>query len=254
VLPGKVVHVGPDRIPGVIGVQPVHLAKDTSSVQKIDSLVIDIGAGSKEQAEGAARPGTTAAFSTPYRPLGGGKVSGKAFDDRSGCAALIEILRGARLPVDVLGVFTVQEEVGLRGARAAAYALSPDAAFAIDATLANDLPQEEGEDYSPNARLGAGPAIYVMTRGDRSDPRLVRHALAVGEKRGIPHQVRQPGAGGTDAGAIYQSRAGVPSVSISTPARYIHSPVGVLGLSDLRNTVALVRECVARLTTKTLRR
>ncbi|HET7091019.1 MAG TPA: M20/M25/M40 family metallo-hydrolase [Anaerolineae bacterium] len=254
ILPGKVVSVGPDRIPGVIGVKPMHLARDTSAVQQIDALVIDIGASSKEQAEDAAKVGTYAAFRTLYRSLGGGKVLGKAFDDRAGCAVLIDILQGPRLPVDVLAAFTVQEEVGLRGARAAAYALNPDAGFAIDVTPANDLPQPEGEDRSPNARLDAGPAIYVMTRGDVSDPRLVKHALEVGEKRGIPHQIRQPGAGGTDAGAINRSRAGVPAIAISTPCRYIHSPVCVLSLADLRNCADLVRESVAQMTPRVLRR
>jgi endoglucanase len=252
VLPGKVVHVGPDRSPGVIGVQAIHLAKDTGSVQKIDSLVIDVGANSKEQAEGAAKVGTLVAFATPYRALGGRKLSGKAFDDRAGCCALIELLRGPRLPVDILAAFTVQEEVGLRGARAAAYALNPDAAFAIDTTPANDLPLEE--DRSPNTRLDAGPAVYVMTRGDVSDPRLVRHVLGVGEKRGIPHQIRQPGAGGTNAAAINRTRGGVPSVSISTPCRYIHSPVSVLSRVDLENVVELVRESVAQLTPNVLKR
>jgi len=255
ILPGKVVWVGPDRIPGVIGVHPIHLAyKRINEVQPIDSLVIDIGASSQEQAEGAARSGTYASFATPVRSIGGGKASGKAFDDRAGCAVLIELLCKPRLPVDILAAFTVQEEVGLRGARAAAHALNPDAAFALDATPANDLPMEEGEDRSPNTRLDDGPAVYVMTRGDVSDPRLVRHVLNVGEKRGIPHQIRQPGAGGTDAGAISKSRGGVPSVSISTPCRYIHSPASVLSLADLQNTVALVRESVARLTPQALKR
>jgi endoglucanase len=254
ILPGKIVRVGPDRIPGVIGVQPIHLAKDTHSVQKIDSLVIDIGATSKEQAEGAARLGTVASFATDYRTLGGGKVSGKAFDDRAGCAVLIELLKGPRLPVELLAAFTVQEEVGLRGAQVAAYALHPDAAFALDATPANDLPQDDGIDRSPNTRLGGGPAVYVMHSSIVSDPRLVRHVLAVAEKRGLPHQLRQPGGGGTDAGAILKSRGGVPSVSISAPCRYIHSPVSVLSLADLRNDVALVRESVAQLTAQTLRR
>jgi len=252
ILPGKVVQVGPDRIPGVIGVQPIHLAKDTSSVSKIDALVIDIGASSKEQAEGAAKLGARVAFSTRYRSLGNGRVSGKAFDDRAGCAVLIELLSGARLPVDILASFAAQEEVGTRGAGVAAFGFRPDAAFVIEATPANDLPLED--DLGPNTRLDDGPAVYVMMRGHVSDPRLVRHVLDIGERRGIPHQIRQPGAGSTDAGAIAKSRAGVPSVSIATPSRYIHSPVSVLSLADLKNTVALVRESVARLTPNVLKR
>jgi endoglucanase len=252
ILPGKVVWVGTDRVPGVIGVVPVHLAGDNTTVQSIESLAIDIGASGKEQAHSAADVGAYASFSTSYRSLGGGKASGKAFDDRAGCSALIELLQGPRLPVEVLAAFTVQEEVGLRGARAAAYALKPDAAFALDATPANDLPMDE--DRSPNTRLDGGPAVYVMTRRDISDPRLVRHVLSMGEKRGIPHQIRQPGSGGTNADAIGRSRGGVPTVSISTPCRYIHSPASVLSLADLKNTVALLRESVAGLTSQVLKR
>jgi len=252
ILPGKIVQVGPDRIPGVIGLQPIHLARDTSAVQKIDSLVIDIGATSKEQAEGAAKLGAYVAFQTEFRVIGAGKVSGKAFDDRSGCAVLIDLLQGPRLPVDVLAAFTVQEEVGLRGAQVAAYALNPDAAIVIDTTPANDLPMEE--DLSPNTRLGSGPAIYVATRSHISDPRLVQHVLRTAEKRAIANQFRQPGGSGTNAGSIHKARSGVPTVSISTPCRYLHSPVSVLSLGDLRSTVALVRESVTDLTAQTLRR
>jgi endoglucanase len=252
VLPGKVVWVGADRLPGVIGVSPVHLARDTGSAQPIDSLSVDIGASGKEHAEGLAKLGTSITFSTRYRRWGGGKASGKAFDDRAGCAVLIELLRGARLPVDLLAAFTVQEEVGLRGAQVAAFALKPDAAFALDATPANDLPSEE--DRSPNTRLGAGPAVYVMLGGGVSDPRMVQHVLNVAEKKNLRYQIRQPGGGGTDANAITRSRSGVPSVSISVPCRYIHSPVSVLSLADVRQTVELVGESVGQMTKDVLKR
>lgn len=252
ILPGKVVWVGAERVPGVIGVSPVHLTRDTSIAPKIDSLSVDVGATSKEQAEGIARLGTSITFSTTYRALSGGKVSGKAFDDRAGCAMLIELLRGTRLAVDLLAAFTVQEEIGLRGAQVAAFALKPDAAFALDATPANDMPMEE--DRSPNTRLGNGPAVYVMLGGGVSDPRMVQHVLKVAEKKNLRYQVRQPGGGGTDANAIARSRSGVPSVSISVPCRYIHSPVSVLSLADLRRTVELVRESVGQMNASVLKR
>jgi len=252
ILPGKVVQIGPDCIPGVIGIPPIHLTKDTSVAPKIDSLVIDIGASSKSQAESAAKLGAYATFKTVCRPIGSGKLGGKALDDRSGCAVLIDLLQGPRLPVELLATFSVQEEVGLRGAQVAAHALDPDAAFAIDTTPANDLPSEE--DLSPNTRLGDGPAVYVLTRNDISDPRLVRHVLNVAEKRGIPHQIRQPGRGGTNAGSIYRTRSGVPSVSISTPCRYLHSPLSLLSVTDLKNVAALVRDSLASLTAQALKR
>ncbi len=253
ILPGKVLSIGPDRVPGVIGLPPVHLAPNDLSVKKIDSLAIDIGAESKDEALRAVKIGQTAAFATEYRALGPA-AWGKAFDDRVGCAMLIEILRGPRLPVDLLAAFTVQEEVGLRGAKVAAYALNPDAAIAIDATPANDLPPSFEMDVSPNTRLGHGPAIYVATRRDVSDPRLVKHFTAVADQLKIPYQVRRPGGDGTNAAGIIPARGGVPTISVSVPARYLHSPVALIDLSDVRCTLELVRESVGRLTPRGLRR
>ncbi len=253
ILPGKAVRIGPDRIPGVIGVRPVHLLKGEMKVLKIEDLAIDIGASSESEANGAVVVGQTATFATEFRAWNGA-ASGKALDDRAGCAVLIEILRGPRLPVEILAAFTVQEEVGLRGAKVAAHVLDPDAAVAIDTTPANDLPSTFDQDVSPNTRLGHGPAVYVMTRRDLSDPRLVQHFVQTGDALKIPYQVRQPGGGGTNAGGIIPTRSGVPTISVSVPARYLHSPASLIYLKDVRSTVALVRESVARLTPQALRR
>jgi putative aminopeptidase FrvX len=253
ILPGKAVLVGPDRIPGVIGVKPIHLLHGETGVVKIEDLAIDIGAASESEATSAVTVGQTATFATEFRTWNGA-ASGKALDDRAGCAVLIEILRGPRLPVDILAAFTVQEEVGLRGAQVAAHAFDPDAAVAIDATPANDLPPTIEQDVSPNTRLGHGPAIYVMTRRDLSDPRLVKHFVATGDAQKIPYQIRQPGGGGTNAGGIIPARSGVPTISVSVPTRYLHSPASLIYLKDVRSTVALVRESAARLTTQMLRR
>jgi endoglucanase len=253
ILPGKAVLVGPDRIPGVIGVKPIHLLNGETSVVKIEDLAIDIGAASESEANSAVTIGQTATFATEFRTWNGA-ASGKALDDRAGCAVLIEILRGPRLPIEVLAAFTVQEEVGLRGAKAAAHAFDPDVAVAIDATPANDLPPTIDQDISPNTRLGYGPAIYVMTRRDLSDPRLVKHFVATGDALKIPYQIRQPGGGGTNAGGIIPTRSGVPTISVSVPARYLHSPAALIYLKDVRSTVALVRESVARLTQPVLKR
>ena len=253
ILPGKVVLIGPDRIPGVIGAQPIHLKHDPHSVKGIDELAIDIGASSEEEALGAAPIGQTATFATQFRAWGG-VASGKALDDRAGCAVLIEILRGPRLPTEILAAFTVQEEVGLRGARVAAYALDPEAAVAIDTTSANDLPPILDQDPGPDTRLGYGPVLHVMTRRDLSDPRLVRHFAQTGDRLKIPYQIRQPGRGGTNAGGIISARSGVPTISVSVPVRYIHSPAALIYLSDVRNAVKLVRESVAGLTPHVLKR
>jgi putative aminopeptidase FrvX len=257
ILPGKAVFIGPDRIPGVIGVKPIHLALKDKTVTAIEDLAIDIGAANEEEARNAVSVGQTATFATEFRTWNGaanGAASGKALDDRVGCAVLIEILRGPRLPVEILAAFTVQEEVGLRGAQVAAHAFDPEAAVAIDATPANDLPPTIDQDLSPNTRLGHGPAIYVMTRRDLSDPRLVKHFIKTGDALKIPYQIRQPGGGGTNAGGIIPARSGVPTISVSVPARYLHSPASLIYLSDVRHTIELVRESVARLTPQILQR
>jgi putative aminopeptidase FrvX len=253
ILPGKVLLIGPDKIPGVIGVKPVHLLKEDEGRQvlKMDSLVIDIGASSKEEAEKLVKLGQVAAFATRYRRAGR-TVTGKAFDDRAGCAVLVELLRGQRFPFELHGVFTVQEEVDLRGAQVAAFAVEPDCAFALEGTICDDLPKEQ--DVSPTTELGKGPAISLMDRSVFADRRLVDHLVATADKLGIPYQFKQPGLGGTDAGAIARSKSGVPSVPVSVPCRFIHSPVARLSLDDFENTVRLMRESLKRLTPDVLKR
>ena len=252
VLPGTLLQVGPERIYGVIGVKPIHLLKENADkVAKLEDLVVDVGAKSKDEARKLAPLGTYATFATRFRELGP-TVRGKAFDDRAGCAVLVELLRGERFRFDLHAVFTVQEEVGLRGARVAAYAIEPDCAFALEGTVADDMPKDK--DTSPTTELGQGPAITVMDRSFIADRRLVRLLTSTAEELGIPYQIKQPGIGGTDAGAIHLTREGVPSVTVAVPCRYIHSPVALLSLDDFNNTVRLMRASLARLTRRTMRR
>jgi putative aminopeptidase FrvX len=246
-LPGMLFQVGPERIPGVIGVKPIHLVKEDEleKVARIEDLVMDVGAKTKDEAKGLAPLGTYAAFATKFREIGP-TVSGKAFDDRAGCTVLVELLRGERFRFDLHAVFTVQEEVGLRGAGVAAYAIEPDCAFALEGTIADDIPKDR--DVSPTTQLGKGPAITVMDHSFISDRRLLRLLTTTAEELGIPYQFKQPGIGGTDSGAIHRSRGGVPSVTVAVPSRYIHSPVALLSLEDFDNTVRLMRESLSRLT------
>ena len=246
-LPGTVFAVGSDRIPGVIGVKPIHLLKsgEADKVPKIEDLVLDIGAKDKDEAEKLAPLGTYAAFATRFQELGKA-VSGKAFDDRAGCAVLVELLRGDRFAFDLHAAFTVQEEVGLRGARVAAFSIDPDCAFALEGTIADEIPKEK--DVSATTQMGKGPAITVMDRSFIADRRLVRLLIDTAEEQQIPYQIKQPGMGGTDAGAIHLVREGVPSATVAVPSRYIHSPVALLSLDDFDNTVRLMRESLSRLT------
>jgi endoglucanase len=136
-----------------------------------------------------------------------------------------------------------------------AYALNPDLALALDSTPANDLPAPEAgepgnENTRYNTRLGGGPAIYIADSGTLSDPRLIRHFAQVGEELGIPYQFRQPGGGGTDAGAIHKQRAGIPSLSISVPGRYAHTAAGIARREDWQNSLALVHAGLERLSSE----
>ena len=248
ILPSKVVRIGKDRIPGVIGAKPVHLLKEEERkrVVKVEDMVIDIGVSSREEAEKLVKRGDYAAFATPFAELGD-VVKGKAFDDRAGCAVLVELVQ-ERYPSDLYAVFTVQEEVGLRGARVAAYAVAPDVAFALEGTIADDLPKKK--DTSPTTRLGAGPAITIMDRSVIADRRLVELLVRTAEEEGIPYQFKQPLVGGTDAGRIHLTREGVPSAVVSVPCRYIHAPACLLSLTDFENTVRLMKGALARLTSQ----
>ena len=220
-------------------------------IPRIKDLVVDIGAKNKDEARRLAPLGTYATFVTRFRELGP-SARGRAFDDRAGCAVLVELLRGERFRFDLHAAFTVQEEVGLRGARTAAYTIEPDCAFALEGTVADDMPKDK--DVSPTTKLGKGPALTVMDRSFIADQRLLRLLTGTAEELGIPYQFKQPGIGGTDAGAIHRVREGVPSVTVAVPCRYIHSPVSLLSIDDFDNTVRLMRESLSRITRRTLQR
>ncbi len=251
VLPARVVLIGPRAVPGVVGVKPVHLLEknERDRVPEARQLVIDVGASSRAEAERLAGRGDTAVFATEFRtisdgPDGKGVVQGKALDDRVGCAILVDLL-SERYPFDLVAAFTVQEEVGLRGARVAAWAEKPDAAIVLECTGANEVPSKR--DVSPSTRLGSGPALTIRDTSFIADPRLVELFRGTAVEMGIPHQFKQPNIGGTDAGAIHRVREGVPSLTVAVPARYIHSPAAIMDLADFQNTCALARESLRRL-------
>lgn len=246
VLLSKVVLIGKDKIPGVIGVKPIHLLKPSERTQVLDadSMTIDIGAKTQEEAQAAVKIGDYATFATQFAEFGEGLVKGKALDDRAGCATLVEILK-RNYPFDIFGVFTVQEEVGLRGARTAAYAIEPDFAFALEGTVCDDSPKQK--DVSPVTRVGGGPAITFMDHSLIADRRLVDLLIETAKENRIPYQFKAAVAGGTDAGRIHISKAGVPSVAVAVPVRYIHSPVSVLSKRDFENTIALMTKTLPKL-------
>ena len=249
-LVGKQVVVGKDHMPGVIGAKPIHLTKSDERKHAIsaDTLRVDLGPGAK------AKVGERGTFAPNYQRTGPSIMS-KAIDDRIGVATLIELFKSAPSTIDVLAAFTVQEEIGLRGAKVAAHAFNPDLGIAIDSTPANDLPmQHEGENTFYNTRLGSGPAIYLANSSALDDPRLIRFFTEIAEKNGIPFQFRQPGGGGTDAAAIQRSAAGVPIISISVPHRYTHTGLSITRIEDWKNTVTLLFTALKHMTPELLKR
>ncbi|HET6594264.1 MAG TPA: M20/M25/M40 family metallo-hydrolase [Anaerolineales bacterium] len=243
-LVGKQVVVGKERVPGVIGAKPIHLmsADEYSRKVPLDSLRIDVGLAGK------AKVGDRAGFATRFRRVGP-SILAKSIDDRIGVATLIELVKQVPSNIDLCAAFSVQEEIGLRGAKVAAQYFNPDLAIAIDSTPANDLPLHDGsENMRYNTKLGLGPAIYVADGSTLHDPRLVRFLRETAEAEGIPCQIRQPGGGGTDSGAIQRSLAGIPTVSVSVPHRYTHSPVSIARVDDWKHTLELFHAALKRIT------
>ncbi len=243
-LVGKQVFVGRARRPAVIGVKPVHLtdAEEAARQVPLDALRIDVGPG------GTVQVGERAGFATRFRRVGP-SVMAKALDDRLGVAILIELLKQAPTNVDLCAAFSVQEEIGFRGAKVAAQYFHPELAIVIDATPAEDLPLPDGgESISYNTRLGLGPALYVADGTTLHDPRLVHFLQETAEAEGIPYQIRQPGGGGNNSGAIQHSLGGIPTVSVSVPHRYPHSPVSLARIADWENTIRLLHSALKRIT------
>jgi putative aminopeptidase FrvX len=253
-LAGKAFWIGKERVPGVIGLTPPHLTDEKGARDRleVDRLRLDIGASSREEALERVRIGDRASFATALTRMDD-CVSAKALDDRLGVAILIELLGAAPANIDVLAAFTVQEEMGRRGAGVAAHSLDPELAIAIDCTLARDLPRWDGaENTAYNARLGQGPAIYIADRETVSDRRLIDHFESAARAARLPYQFRQPGGGGTDAGAIHRARKGIPAISVSVPVRYPHSAAGLIRIDDWRNTVLLLQAALIRLSPETM--
>lgn len=219
---------------GTQGVISYDYLNDVNKLPTFNQMFIDVGASSR--ADCPVRVGDVAAFDRPFSSYGDRMVS-KAMDDRIGAAVLIETLRLLkRTPNQVFFVFSVQEEVGLRGATTAAYGLDPDLGIAIDVTRSGDTPKGVKMDVS----LGAGPAVKVRDSGMLSDPRVVSWMVDTAEKAKLPYQMEVLEAGTTDARAIQLTRAGVPAGCISIPCRYVHAPSEMVDYNDVQNAVQLL--------------
>ena len=243
-----IIHTSKGPVPGVIGCKPIHLMKEDERRQLVsyEKMFIDIGARNLEEAkELGVKVGDPITIDKSLIRLKNNFVNGKAFDDRAGCAVLIEVLRRSKPKNKVYGVFTVQEEVGLRGATVSAFSLNPNVGLAIDTTLAADHP-EVAEHEAP-VKIGLGPAILVadgrrdsLSGGLISNVNLRNKLLDIAEKLKIPYQVEVVEGGTTDATAIQLSRQGIPTCVVSIPSRYTHSFSEVVSLDDMENLIKLL--------------
>ncbi len=246
VLVGKRVRVGEKGIPGVIGFKPIHLQESSErngSVNK-KKLTIDIGAKDREQAEEKVSVGDYVTFAYDPVDFGDNKLMAKALDNRVGCAALMELLKG-RYEWDVYGCFTVQEEVGLKGAKTASYQVMPHMALILEGTTCYDVPDTQEQGMS--TRCGKGPALTVMDRSVIADRDLVRFIASTAEQHNIPYQYKQTISGGTNAGRIQVNGTGVKVAVMAVPCRYIHTPVSVMDKSDFNHMIALARKVLETL-------
>lgn len=239
ILPGKSVMVA-GSIPGVIGAKPIHLLEgdEREKAPSLDSLTIDIGALSQEEAEKLVSPGDSVTFVSLF-DTAHGMIRSRAIDDRAGCAILIDLMK-KELPYDCTFVFAVQEEVGLRGSKTAAFAAKPEAAIVVESTTAADIAGVEPDKQV--CRVGKGPVLSFMDRATIYDRPYFQLAQKLAKENEIPCQVKEAVAGGNDAGAIHVSRGGVRTAAISLACRYLHAPVGMISQEDFHHAEALVEK------------
>ncbi len=227
---------------GVVGIKPIHLAKgeEKTKIPDADSLYIDIGATSKEEAEKYVKCGDTGVFLSDFVEFGDNKIKGKALDDRVGCAVLLDMI-DSDLEYDAYFSFSVQEEIGLRGATTSAFGIDPEFAIVLETTTAADL--IDVPEHKKVCILGEGAAVSFMDRSTLYNKELFDTAFRIAEEKGIKVQPKTVIAGGNNAGAIHKARAGIKTLTVNTPCRYLHSPSCVCDKSDIEN-VRLLAEAL----------
>ena len=253
ILPGQRVLFHGDKgdLKGIVGTKPPHIMtpEEQSKITPVEDLFIDIGAESADAArKKGADVGMMGVFDVEFADLGGGYVRGKALDDRAGCTVLAEVFKALKdSPYNIVAVGSVQEELGLRGARTATWQVDPDYGLALEGTFAADVPGTRPDRMS--SRLKSGPVVTFMDKTVFTHPTVLKTLIDVGKKKSIPFQFKKVPVGGTDAGAIHLTKAGVPSGTIAVPCRYIHGPAAIAHMDDLKNTIALAIEFVKAIST-----
>ena len=248
IMPGQTLLLRGSKsyLKGIIGTKPPHLMDDEEQkkIVPIEDLFIDIGAENVEEAKKKGVDiGTLGVFDIEFAELGGGYLRGKAFDDRAGCTVLVEVFKALKdSPYNLAAVGTVQEEVGLRGARTAAWQIDPDYGLALEGTFAADVPGLRPDRTS--SKLKGGPVVTIVDRTTITHPAILNTLIKLGKEKSIPFQFKKVPMGGTDAGAIHLTKGGVPSGTVAVPCRYIHGPAAITHIDDLRNTIVMVTEFV----------
>lgn len=240
-LPGKMVLVGPERVPGVIGARAIHLTTAEERRQAIPLQTLRIDVGVKDR----VKVGDRVVFATRFWE-NETSVFGKALDDRLGVALLLELFKSVPDDLDLYFAFTSQKELGHRGEMVAAFNIEPDIVILVDSALANDYPPgaAASENMYYESRLGAGPVIYPMYRKVISDPGLFEYFIKTAEENEIPYQIRQATSQDTRyeaAGSINRQRAGIRSITISIPGRNPHSAIGIARKADWGGTLKLLQ-------------
>lgn len=232
---------------GVIGRKAIHQMKPEERKKNVDmeNIWVDIGANSKKEAQKRISIGDPIVIDVECRKLDTDKIVSRATDDKAGAFVVAEVMKALskrKLNICVMGVATVQEEIGLRGAITSTYHVNPDAGFAIDVTFASDHPETDPKKLG-EVKLGEGPVLH---RGPNINPIMENALFKVAKQKKIPYQLTaEPRGTGTDANAMQLSRGGAATALISIPNRYMHTPVEVISTKDLDNTIKLIVEYIA---------
>ena len=239
-----------ENVIGVIGSKPPHVTtpEERKKVVKADDMFIDIGAKDKEEAEKMVKVGDVMTFNSLFVEYPNNLIMGKALDNRVGCYVMIEVLKRVDTRATVYGVGTVQEEVGLKGAKTASFKLNPDLAFALDVTLSGDHPGIKPEEAP--VVIGKGPAVILADasgRGILTQKSVKDMLIKAGDENDIPYQLEVSDGGTTDGTAIHLTREGIPTGVLSVPTRYIHTPVSVCSMEDVENTIELIVKAINEL-------
>ncbi len=226
---------------GVAGGKAIHQcsADESKKIPSITDISVDFGFENKQEAEKHISLGDFGYFKSEFIQFGEQMLKSKALDDRVGCAVMLELLQ-EKLKIDYTCVFTVQEEIGTRGATVSAYTVNPDYAIVIETTTASDIP--DTPDHKKVCKTGGGAVVSFMDRATLYDRELYKRAFKIAEKNNIPCQTKTVVAGGNDAGAIHKSAGGIKTIAVSLPCRYIHSGSSVCNLKDIESVERLSKE------------